>query len=277
MMKRTEEMSFEIVDVTPALAAEWLNANTDNRPLSTRRVEQFAAVMRAGGWKVNNQAIGWDENGRLADGQHRLYAVIEANMTVRMSVARGIATDAVKTIDRGSTRMVGEVLRREGTVPNANIVAGWCNAEHVLRTNNAVKSSVEVTEEYYRRNRGFIDTLATIMPNKRPWKIAPIGAALIYAARHDPAKVEEFVRLMVSGAGLEETDPVFVIREVIFTVATRPSQDNRRALALKILRAIMAFIRGEKLNRAHLYGNDSAVAFFADPPKPPGKPTRRSR
>src|SRR2546421_3474574 len=40
-----------VVTITPKKAAEYLELNTANRPLSTRTVREFAAAMRRGEWR----------------------------------------------------------------------------------------------------------------------------------------------------------------------------------------------------------------------------------
>ena len=60
--------------VTPEMAREWLTHNTHNRPVSRQYVEKYARDMRAGRWHYTNQGIGFDVNGVMTDGQHRLLA-----------------------------------------------------------------------------------------------------------------------------------------------------------------------------------------------------------
>ena len=76
----------EIVTLTPALAAEWLNSNTCNRPLSTLRASRYARDMKAGDWRFNGETISFTADGRLVDGQHRLTAVVESGVTIQQVV-----------------------------------------------------------------------------------------------------------------------------------------------------------------------------------------------
>jgi hypothetical protein len=66
--------------VTPKKAAEYLARNTANRPLAKRTVREFAQAMRRGEWLVTHQGIAFDTTGALVDGQHRLAAIIEADI-----------------------------------------------------------------------------------------------------------------------------------------------------------------------------------------------------
>src|SRR5947199_10315040 len=72
--------------ITPKKAAEYLGLNTANRPLSNRTVREFAAAMRRGEWRVTHQGIAFDTTGALVDGQHRLAAIVEADLPVDVTV-----------------------------------------------------------------------------------------------------------------------------------------------------------------------------------------------
>ena len=75
-----------IVDITPELAESWLEAGKTNRLVSERRIDNFAAQMEAGQWRLNHNGIAFAENGTLLDGLHRLRAVIRSGKTVPMIV-----------------------------------------------------------------------------------------------------------------------------------------------------------------------------------------------
>lgn len=90
--------------VTPAVAAEILNHNTFNRPLRPGRVEQIARDISQGRWRKNGNTVVIAKDGVLMDGQHRLFAVIEADKEVPMIVVRNVDHDALPTIDTGLSR-----------------------------------------------------------------------------------------------------------------------------------------------------------------------------
>ena len=87
---------FERWSVTPALALEWLEKMGANRSVAQRYVEAFARDMRAGEWTLNGETIKFDVQGRLVDGQHRLWAVVQADVTVEMDVARDVPEAAMQ-------------------------------------------------------------------------------------------------------------------------------------------------------------------------------------
>ncbi len=105
----------EWVLVTPELAEEYLEANTDNRRLVAERVLRFGEDMEAERWRdYHPHGISFDREGRLVDGQHRLAAILLSGKSVVMRVTRGLDPEMQSVFDLGAPRMTGDVLRRGG-------------------------------------------------------------------------------------------------------------------------------------------------------------------
>jgi hypothetical protein len=67
------EISSELVEITPAMAREWLEKNIENnRGVGAQVVDAYARDMLAGKWYIPGDPIRFDEDGNLIDGQHRL-------------------------------------------------------------------------------------------------------------------------------------------------------------------------------------------------------------
>jgi hypothetical protein len=111
-----KDIKGEWVVVTPKLAEKWLNeSNTENRKLRPGIAEKYAVDMAAGNWKENPQPIIFRDDGVLADGQHRLFAVIESGCSIPFFVMRGLSKETILNLDTGYGRSL---------VDNATI-AGW--------------------------------------------------------------------------------------------------------------------------------------------------------
>src|SRR3972149_7031007 len=109
--------------VTPEKAAEYLASNTNNRPLRELRTRTYAEAMKRGEWRVNNDAICFDVNGVLLNGQHRLNAVIIAGVAVDMTIMRGMEPSSFLTMDRGAARGVSDHLAMLGEVSTRQLGA----------------------------------------------------------------------------------------------------------------------------------------------------------
>src|SRR6266568_3853923 len=100
----------EVITIRPQDATEWLRCNKNNRPVRKRHVEFLAAEILAGNWQVNGQAIVIADNEEVLDGQHRLFAIIEAGKPIQSLVVYGITPEAFRTIDTGAKRTGADAL-----------------------------------------------------------------------------------------------------------------------------------------------------------------------
>ena len=103
-----------VVYVTPDMAAQWLRSNTANRSPSKAAVKRWADAMRANAWKLCPDAIAFDVNGVLINGQHRLMAVIESGMTQPFLVAYNFPENSKEDCDIGKKRQLHEILTING-------------------------------------------------------------------------------------------------------------------------------------------------------------------
>lgn len=90
-----------LVSITPELATQWLENNPLNRDIRDEHVQRLAHDIVVGQWVVNGDTVKRTSTGMLLDGQHRLWAVIEAGKAADMFVIDGIPEDAFHTIDTG--------------------------------------------------------------------------------------------------------------------------------------------------------------------------------
>ena len=105
------EMQSKVVMVDPALAASWLAKNAqDNRPMRKTTVANYADQMQAGQWKLTHQGVAFDMNDVLIDGQHRLAAIVKANVIVPMMVTVNVPALSFESLDCGIKRTVGDRL-----------------------------------------------------------------------------------------------------------------------------------------------------------------------
>lgn len=80
-------MKVSIVKITPEVAKEYLEKNTDNyRKYNQRTVDKYADDMKHGLWQENGMPIVFSKDGKLADGQHRLMAIVKSGATIETLV-----------------------------------------------------------------------------------------------------------------------------------------------------------------------------------------------
>jgi hypothetical protein len=97
-------MRTEIMMVTPEMARSWLSNQVRNRKLIMSHVKYLANEIRQGRWRLSPQGIAFGDNGQLLDGQHRLRAIIEAGIAVKMLVVFDSPLGNFPILDRGVSR-----------------------------------------------------------------------------------------------------------------------------------------------------------------------------
>jgi hypothetical protein len=107
-------MDIRMETVTPAKAETWLNLNKNNRKLRDGVAERYADDMKHGRWTNCPEPISFYADGDLADGQHRLFAVIESGTTQHFPIARGLRREDGLNINTGLTRSLVDNARISG-------------------------------------------------------------------------------------------------------------------------------------------------------------------
>lgn len=105
-------MITSVETITPEQARDLLEKNTRNRPLRRSRVEAIARDILSGNYLLTHQAIGIAPT-FIVDGQHRLAAIVEAGVSVQLSVTM-YETDeegmsALLVVDKMSPRSDADV------------------------------------------------------------------------------------------------------------------------------------------------------------------------
>lgn len=109
-MKKTLVQTFTQEIITPDRARKMLECNKVNRPISARTAQAYADDMENGRWDENTTScIAFDTNGNLVDGQHRLTAIVIANVPVKMWISRNVGDHVV--FDSGRNRSLSDFMK----------------------------------------------------------------------------------------------------------------------------------------------------------------------
>lgn len=106
-------LTMEVESITPKKAKEYMRKNINNprgKHLSRSHVKELADDMAAGLWQLNAEAIVFDEDGFLKNGQHRLAAVILSGVTIETVVIRGVSRD-VDIYDITLRRTINQMIK----------------------------------------------------------------------------------------------------------------------------------------------------------------------
>jgi hypothetical protein len=102
-------MKSQVEIVTPELAKLYLQNNDGNRPLRKSWIDYLSESIKRGEWQATHQGIAFSKNGRLLDGQHRLHAIIKANIPVNIFITRNVNESAFKVLDCGAKRTISDL------------------------------------------------------------------------------------------------------------------------------------------------------------------------
>lgn len=265
------------VRITPDRAAEWLAANTANRPLSRSTVRGFAEAMRRGDWLVTHQGIAFDSEGALVDGQHRLAAIVEAGLPVELTVFTDVEPGTFDVLDTGKRRNAADVLAIDGEKSTATLAAmlravwqyenrrdvSWSGGAAAV-TNHQIRQTL--TE--HPTIRDFVGLGERIATETGMIKSAA-GAAVYLVEQANKTKRNRLVDWhegVIDGTGLTRTDPRLVFRRTMFAMARKQAgvvqrrRDTREHFGLYV-KAFNAWAGGEKISQLRFAAREPVPAI----------------
>lgn len=237
-----------IETISPEMARQLLTRMTQRqRPLATTLVDKYAKDMLAGEWVLTGEPIQVGSDGLVMNGNHRLHAIIRANIPVNIAVAYNVDTRAFRYIDSGKTRTVADRLAIGGLKSATSVAAiAACLYQLKLKESAAVASFSE-TEQVLTEFGRWLE-IGSSYPNHIepgiPSGASGVRAGFVYASRYlAPCDFSELVSQVVTGVAQKGT-PANALRGAI-TNQSRIGK-GRYVLACKTIRACEAWKNGEK-------------------------------
>lgn len=223
-----------VMTVTPQLAVEWLGKNTSNRPLSHARIRQYVKDIIDGNFGLTGEAIRFFEDGSLADGQHRLTAIVKACKPITTLVVFGLDRKVSSYIDTGKSRTAGDVLCMFSGVGDADskalatairMIYSHDNGRHYVGSTggqsggNGAMTNREI-QDYYRENEEpLMDALEWVRNHgKCVNAVIPRAAqtALYYLfKRTNPVLAHDYLDKIINGMNIEPKSTQASVREVL--------------------------------------------------------------
>jgi hypothetical protein len=248
MLQKTKpktRMSAEVTTVTPSIAVAWLEQNKKNRPVNRHLVRRLARDMASGQWQLTGDAIRFDTDAHLIDGQHRLQACILSDTPFETTVMYNLPTDAMRVIDTGKSRNAADILSLQGfknTALLAKIVRHALG--EVLQEKNlkAVTVSPTAIVSIIEDNQKFTAHVIPSTGFAQPVSTTHIGAItylvenfvlnsdenpLRGASKAKMQKISEaFRNVLLSGEPYYDGDPAHAFRERMIRIKLSHSQQK---------------------------------------------------
>jgi hypothetical protein len=203
--------------ISPAVAADWLKVNLNNRAVSSSMVSFLVKEIRAGRWLYDGNPIRFDWDGNLIDGQHRLMAIAEGGFTVESDVIAGMDPRVKEVVDTGRQRSTGDVLTMKGFSYGKmfgaalRLLHDW--EMFGLNSRRARISNQEIID-LANDNPDLMESVKFV--GHRFVGMAP-GSALAVChflfAKFDSLEARRFIDDLQYGSGLSVDDPVYLLRE----------------------------------------------------------------
>lgn len=250
-------MKHEIIKVTPAMAAGWLNKNSNNRNINGKTVREYTTDMLQGRWKYNGEAIKFDVSGHLIDGQHRLNAIVMSNTAHEMLVIQGLDPQVFDSIDIGRMRSTANVMEVK-KIPNFNRVASALAVVVMYdkgigaRVRDRIKpnQSLELLDKYPGLPEA-MDEIGTARPILLGRSLFD-GLYYIFR-RFDKQLAQEYMQAIRDGVGIESLNAWRQLRERLIRNYTSMNKLDEVQIAALI-------IKGWNIAR---HGRDSAKLGWA--------------
>ena len=240
--------------ITPAIAKLMLERNTNNfrKTINKDRVTSYANDMKSGKWQCNGESIVFAKDGTLKDGQHRLYAVIEAGVPVQMFVVFDADND-ITIYDSGFNRTVSCVYGKNVTSASAVAKLIICISESNTQFANAKANRIvgvgRITEfiETYESTINKAIEIARNGANHGKGHIAACHAAVfvLLLDGQPEEKIKQFFKIVNSGIPetyIESSAPIAFGKTI--ETATYSGHTGRVAMLTCALSAYYDFVAG---------------------------------
>lgn len=206
-----EKVTHTVVVVDAEMAKRWLDKNSKNRPLRQATLQRYRSDMVAGRWMFAGDPIRFDGSGNLIDGQHRLSALVELDISIPFLVVRGLTDTVQGVMDQGAKRTPGDQLALKG-IKDAMFVAAavkvlisW-EAGLLFRDAKLIHSITSpAIESWVDENPDDLHFLSSVIGFCKQTDAPPsvVGAVSIAFGRIDQTAATTFLTLLARGAGTE--------------------------------------------------------------------------
>lgn len=254
-MSNKASIHCKMMTITPAMAMDWLEkVNNRNRPVSQSHVNVLARDMKDGKWGISHEGIAFDPNGILLDGQHRLWAIVEADTPIETLVFFNVPEEAIMIINGGRVRTLVDHLK----LANRD---GYLTSHHTSTLKAMLggagvqpKLSHQETSEILKKHREAVDFAVKYLSHCRTKGICnaitrSVIARAWYSADHND--LIRFCELLTSGiiSNFPSAAALVSLREYLTTNTGGTSGAIRREKYGRIERALKAFLKRESIGK----------------------------
>lgn len=197
---KTNEVSAEVITITPTMAEDLIAKNVKNRNISHDLVDAYARDMQNGCWQFTGEALKLSLNGHLIDGQHRLLACIKADVPFKTLVIYDLSPEVQDVIDTGRGRTVADTLHLAGFTHAARTAAACRYMFNIKHGYSKYKISASEALNIFRKHPALHDSSAAVTGAYGPSQA--LLTAIHYIGVHLLDKqpfADEFISVFITG------------------------------------------------------------------------------
>lgn len=235
--------------VGPELATEWLGYNTHNRNHRATVVAQYTEAMAEGDWgnDIDPIAFAGELGGKgknapvLLNGQHRLFALVSADVTLEFIVIEGLELSDQIEMDAGVKRQLADQLRlvKGLTYPveTAAVLRLVYAYEHDLLRSRSRTASYSALLRYFEDHPDLPESIrpAHKVVQAIGGRVSVWGAAhYIISCIDDPGveeDLDEFYESMMTGENLPGGSPILSLRTQIMAMTANKRVSRRSVIS----------------------------------------------
>jgi hypothetical protein len=229
--------------VTPADAKVILQYNWGNKPLRKHHIKRLVENIKAGFWVYNGDPVRFATTGRLLDGQHRCYAIIESGIALEMLLLTGLQESVFSSIDTdGLARTRGDIVSQLGGKYCSTAACAVPLIYSHLTNRGWSKNSIPIRlfQDLYIQYRE--QGLETSAQHAVRWTRSGLLPPSIYTSLHYLFSLNGFgdaatnyFDLLTTGADLKSDSILFLLRETII----KNMANSTKKLSPQVLSAII--------------------------------------
>lgn len=224
------DASVEWVTITPADATRLMEQHEDavrqsglnslNRIINDNTVTQYGRDMAEGKWIPNGESVKRCDNGRIVDGQHRLWACIQSQAPFKTAFVNNIpAKDADKvfvTTDIGRVKIPSAFLSASGVgyggivAPAARLIMAYKN--HKTLTKTHMITTPEIVE-FGKKHEHLADSAAFVAKYQGYAPVSTLCAWHFLMSEKSAEDAAKFIIDLKQGTGLSKGDALYAMRE----------------------------------------------------------------
>lgn len=245
--------TINIEKITPTQAEMMLeNLFPLQRNYRQRNGDEYAKMMANGEWCLSPDAILLIK-GMLANGQHRLQALMLSGTTQEFLVMRSDDENLYKKIDSGMKRSIGDTVGK--LVENANHIAAM--AQFIIdyktgnifprgkKTNTDRVQIINFINDNNNELQKCLRLVKQLLDKQRIIAYSRLASILFLAAEKNPVTAEQFITELSSGRTTNEN--IVKLRSRLVSNATSKSKLPQNYLSALVIKAYAAFKSGTQL------------------------------